>query len=984
MDSLLTVHQVAAYLACSQGEVLRLVRRGQLVAIRSGRQLRFRPEEIAAYLDRARQPDKTSIHELARVQERTTRLQEVTAALAAALTPEDVAQVMIDQGITALGAYAGALVLRQEDAPLLDVLISQGYPPGSWNGDATLPLSAPLPISDAARTGEAIWLTNGAAYVERYPHLSSAAHRSAAIAALPLRSGGRVIGALGLSFAAPQPFTADDRRYAFALVNLCGQALERARLFQRARLAAQAAAEARTLLHTFVAASPVGVAFLDAELRYLLINPTLAALNGAPVEAHLGRTLGEILPQSGELIAGYCRQVLADGRPILDAELSGELPSRPGATRTWLESFYPVHAPDGVLRGVGVVVTDITERKQAEIEREQLLAREQLARAEAEAAQARSRLLAEVSRILAVAQPNPGAVIDQVLRQLCPLLADGCGLHLLAEDGQLLRTVGAHHGDPNGRAALEQLATMPPTSDGGLEGQVARNGAALFLPVVDQATFLAGLDPVARLYHEQFPAHSLMIVPLRARERMLGALKLWRGTPGQPYGEEERKLLAEIADRVALALDNAQLYADLQRAQLATEATVARIARLQQLTAALADAVTPEDVAAVVIAEGTAVLGAQAGLMALLAADGQTLETVEATGYVEAQISPWQRFPLSAPLPASDAARSGALVLIRSLDELLERYPHLAERRWEEFQSRAAIPLSAEAGPVGVILLSFTAAQRFSPEEQNLMRLIGRHCAQALERARLYAAERSARTTAEAALKHREEFLSVAAHELKTPLTALLGQTQLLERRLARAGLLEGPHQQSVTTVVAQAERLNSMILTLLDVNRLVQGALRLEVAALDCVALVRRVVEEVEPTLSTHALRLELPPEPLPVLGDALRLEQVLHNLLSNAVKYSPSGSAVRVSLQAADAEVRLAVRDEGIGIPEEALAQLGTRFYRAPNVRSRSYSGFGIGLYIVHEIVALHQGRLLVESREHAGTTVAVFLPLGEASPA
>lgn len=232
----------------------------------------------------------------------------------------------------------------------------------------------------------------------------------------------------------------------------------------------------------------------------------------------------------------------------------------------------------------------------------------------------------------------------------------------------------------------------------------------------------------------------------------------------------------------------------------------------------------------------------------------------------------------------------------------------------------------------------------------------------------------------EHAIQQRDAFFSVAAHELKTPLTSLLGQVQLFQRRAQREQTFAERDRRSLTVIEAQSLRLNALVTDLLDVSRLQQGHLSLQLAPLDLGELVARIGDEVRPTFDRHALVLDTGGSPLPVLGDALRLEQVLQNLLNNAVKYSPEGGTVLVRLSRHGAEARVAVVDQGIGIPAAALPHVFQRFYRASNANPRQVNGMGIGLYVVHEIVTLHGGRVAVESVEGQGSTFTVGLPLAE----
>jgi len=253
-------------------------------------------------------------------------------------------------------------------------------------------------------------------------------------------------------------------------------------------------------------------------------------------------------------------------------------------------------------------------------------------------------------------------------------------------------------------------------------------------------------------------------------------------------------------------------------------------------------------------------------------------------------------------------------------------------------------------------------------------------CAQALERARLYEAERRARANAEAAVRLRDQFLSIAAHELKTPLTSLLGYAQLFQRRTQRASNLSEADQRALGVIVDQSARLNRMVAALLDITRIETGQLSITCAPLDVCELAQRVGEEAREQAGDHPLKIACPAQPLMIEGDDLRLEQVLQNLIQNAFKYSPPGAPVTVRVRRQGAYAQIDVVDRGMGIPESALPRLFQRFYRAPNVDERQISGMGIGLYVVKEIVLLHDGTLGVESAEGQGSTFTVRLPLIE----
>jgi signal transduction histidine kinase len=233
----------------------------------------------------------------------------------------------------------------------------------------------------------------------------------------------------------------------------------------------------------------------------------------------------------------------------------------------------------------------------------------------------------------------------------------------------------------------------------------------------------------------------------------------------------------------------------------------------------------------------------------------------------------------------------------------------------------------------------------------------------------------------EQAIQIRDLFFSVAAHELKTPLTSLIGQAELLQRRARRDTSLAERYAQSVNVIVAQAFRLNRMIIALLDISRLQHGKLTLDNEQLNLQELVLQVVEEVRPTLMKHTIVYCADAEVLNVYGDILRLEQVIQNLINNAVKYSPNGGTIYVSLEHQSDSLEIRVKDEGIGIAEKDLPYLFERFFRAHTNQYSTIFGMGIGLYVVKEIIGLHGGSIEVESREGEGSTFIVRLPFVQA---
>jgi PAS domain S-box-containing protein len=291
----------------------------------------------------------------------------VTAALSCAQTEEDVMSVLVLQADRAFGvSSAVAYQLREGE---LVLVAAQGAPEYRRERISRLPLDAPTPVAEAVRERTALWLDTPEAIAARFPRFAEIVPHSAgfqAMAALPLCVGDAVLGAVGFGFARRGPFPPEERDLLAAGAEQCALALDRARLLDAEREARAAEARTRALLDALVENAPVGIGFFDRELRFRRLNQVLAEIDGVPVEAHLGKTIRDLLPGLPlDRIEADWREMLRTGAPVLDTEVEGETPAAPGKRRTWRTSWYPVRTRDELL-GVGALVREVTAEREAE------------------------------------------------------------------------------------------------------------------------------------------------------------------------------------------------------------------------------------------------------------------------------------------------------------------------------------------------------------------------------------------------------------------------------------------------------------------------------------------------------------------------------------------------------------------------------------------------------------------------------------------
>lgn len=297
--------------------------------------------------------------------------------------------------------------------------------------------------------------------------------------------------------------------------------------------------------------------------------------------------------------------------------------------------------------------------------------------------------------------------------------------------------------------------------------------------------------------------------------------------------------------------------------------------------------------------------------------------------------------------------------------------PQVADLTRTAMDSLMIVPLHVAQQSVGVLVLAGGPERpAYSDGDLLLATDIAGRAAMALLNARLHGEAR-------AAIRQRDEFISVAAHELSHPTTTIAGYAELIARQARSSGELSSALRQRLDRLAHEGQRLQQLTRMLLDTTQLSGNRLQIERRHLSLDTLADHVLSLVAALWPDHHFEYQRASEPLLLNGDETRLEQVLYNLLHNAAKYSPAGGRIEFCLGGDGANVLVSIRDEGIGIPADELPRLFNRYFRASNARGGATAGMGLGLYVVHEIVHLHGGEITVESVEGEGTLVRLSLP-------
>ena len=370
---------------------------------------------------------------------------------------------------------------------------------------------------------------------------------------VPLVARDRVLGALTFIAAeSGRRYNERDLATAQDVARRAATAVDNAVLFREAETARREAQDSLAVVDAVFGAAPVGLAFMDTNFHYVRVNEALARINGLPAEEHYGRSLRDVLgDELAKAIEPYHRRVLETGESVLELAIQGETAALPGEPRDWLVSYYPVRDAFGDIIGVGVVITDVTEREQA--------------RAAAEAANERLQVLAEASQRLA-GSLDYESTLANLASLLVPRFADWYAVDV--RDGPGFRRIEVVHKDAGKEKWAEKSKQLFAPQAHELEGtaRVVRTGeAVLYRTISDDLLAASTLSKEHHRVLRELGMESAMCVPLTAAGRTFGALMLVSADPNHLFDEDDLEFAKHLGRRAAVAVDNARLYRQSER-----------------------------------------------------------------------------------------------------------------------------------------------------------------------------------------------------------------------------------------------------------------------------------------------------------------------------------------------------------------------------------------------------------------------------------
>lgn len=665
--------------------------------------------------------------------------------------------------------------------------------------------------------------------------------------------------------------------------------------------------------------SPNGLLIADPQAHIEYVNPRFSQITGYTSDEVVGKN-PHLLASGSTTVATYQQlweTVLAGG------EWQGELQERKKDGEIfWVSiSIAPITDLDGRTTHFLAVYEDITNRKELDeaLRMSEIAEREQRIFAEA---------LREMTTAL-VSILNPDRVMDQILETIGRVVPHDSA-NIMVLEGSKVRIAYSRGWPPQVAAAYDKLhirLDMLPNLQ-----QMLVTGNPCLIPDVDTQPGWVNLE-----VPERMPIRSFVGCPIKSHRQTIGFINLDSKAPGF-FTPAHADRLRAFADHAAIAIENAQLYDEIRLYAGNLERHVEeRTAELQQVKDRIEAIFNSSSDAIIVARIDGSILQVNPAFIEMFIDEAERISGQSIENFIQGSYR--DTFMQELHEVRHDYQRKRIEFVARRADGSLFD----AEAALSSIITRNQRTLEIESFDIVCIIRDITERKRVEKELKELNQL-------------------------------KNEFLSTAAHELRTPLTAIRGFSEILLTRQ----IDQDRQRRYMTMINDQSTELGQLIDDLLDISRLeAKRSLSLVFEPVNMVDLIDKSLGPFRESVKIHTIATKFPSGCPLIVGDVVRLSQVVKNLVSNAIKYSPQGGAILVQLQQVPNYLHISVRDEGIGMTSDQLAHLFEKFYRA-NASNTDVSGTGLGLAISKLIIEMHGGEILADSEYGVGTTVCFTLPL------
>lgn len=588
----------------------------------------------------------------------------------------------------------------------------------------------------------------------------------------------------------------------------------------------------------------------------------------------------------------------------------------------------------------------------------------------------RQTFLEKVNTKLAVSLDHH-ITLKEIAQLIVPYLADYCRIAVVDEKKNI-KEITVNHTDPSKVSLAEDLYDSykdKPQSTYGVPS-LLKKGKPELMKVIDEALLKKyNTDENTIKIVKQIGLKSYMGVPLIARNKVIGAITFSSIQEKRHYTKKDVQFAEQLASRIALALDNLRLFKEAQdelEERKHIENNLRFLAEAGKILGSSLDyQTTLNQVAKLAVPQISDWFGID-----ILDEKGEIQQIV--VGHKDPKKVKWAK-ELRKKYPPELNAQNGLPHVLRTGKS--EIYPHISEEMLVKLArhkdhlkilheigmtSVMIVPLLIEKKAIGAI--SFVATNRhFNDADLAIAEELAHRASLAIENARLY-------NNAQEAIALRDDFISVASHELKTPITSVKIFTQVLQKHAT----LNADEKASLSLgkMDKQIDKLTELIYNMLNIAKIQTGQMEFAEKEFDFDAMVHEVVDVLQHMTSKHQI-IVLGKTNKKLKGDEDRIGQVFSNLISNAIKYSPHADKVVITLTSKKNHIGVSIQDFGIGMDKQHLNKIFNRFYRVSGNTDKTFPGLGIGLYISKEIIARHNGKLWAESVPGKGSTFYITLP-------